>query len=47
MITRTKFWKHIISELREIERSKNLTKNVMKIIKEHPQDEIESKEKTS
>ena len=47
MITKTKFWKHIVSELKEIERSRNLTKNVMKIIKERPQNETESEKKTS
>lgn len=46
MITKTKFWKHIVSELKEIERSKNLTLNVMKIIKDQPQNETESKKET-
>jgi hypothetical protein len=46
MITKTKFWKQVVSELKEIERSKTLTENVMKLIKEHSQNEIKSKEKT-
>ena len=39
MITKSKFWKQIISELKNIERSKKITENVMQIIKDCPQDE--------
>ena len=39
MITKTKFWEKIIKELKEVERSKNFTQEVMKRIKEIPQDE--------
>ncbi len=39
MITRTKFWKKIKKELLEVERSKKFTKEIMKIIKDTPQDE--------
>ncbi len=40
MITKTKFWEKIIKELKESERSKNFTQEVMKRIKEIPQDEV-------
>ena len=40
MITKTKFWEKIIKELKEVERSKNFTQEVMKRIKEIPQDEV-------
>ena len=39
MITKSKFWKQIISELKNIERSKKITENVMQIIKDRPQNE--------
>ena len=39
MITKTDFWEKIKNELREIERSKKFTKEIMNIIKETPQDE--------
>ena len=42
MITKTKFWKQIVSELKDIERSKKITKTVMKIIKEQNKDEVEN-----
>ena len=40
MITKTKFWEKIIKELKEVERSKNFTQEIMKRIKEIPQDEV-------
>jgi hypothetical protein len=40
VITKTKFWEKIIKELKEVERSKNFTQEVMKRIKEIPQDEV-------
>lgn len=40
MITKTKFWEKIIKELKEVKRSKNFTQEVMKRIKEIPQDEV-------
>ena len=42
MITKTKFWKQIVTELRDIERSKKITKKVMKIIKDQNQHEIKN-----
>tara|TARA_Y100001938_G_C7928760_1_gene348261 strand:- start:561 stop:698 length:138 start_codon:yes stop_codon:yes gene_type:complete len=39
MITKSKVWKNIVKELREVERSKNFTKNIMKRIKDIPQNE--------
>lgn len=42
MITKTKFWKQIVSELKDIERSKKITKTVMKIIKDQNQDEVKN-----
>mgnify|MGYP001162632819 FL=1 len=47
MITKSKFWQKIVSELKNIDRSKKITKNVMQIIKDHPQDESKSKEKAT
>ncbi len=48
MITKSKFWKQIVSELKniepyEFERSKEITESIMHLIKDHPQNE--SKEK--
>tara|TARA_R110002110_G_scaffold344425_2_gene554433 strand:- start:481 stop:672 length:192 start_codon:yes stop_codon:yes gene_type:complete len=42
VITKTKFWKQIVSELKDIERSKKITKTVMKIIKDQNQDEVKN-----
>lgn len=39
MITKTKFWKKIQEELKEAERSKKFTAEIMKRIKEVSQDE--------
>jgi|TARA_R110000851_G_scaffold202477_1_gene354238 hypothetical protein len=39
MITKTGFWKTIKKGLIEAERSKKLTKQIMKIIKDVPQNE--------
>lgn len=39
MITKSKFWKNIVIGLREVERSKRITKDIMKRIKETPQRE--------
>ena len=39
MITKTKFWKSIQKELKNIEQSKKLTAEIMKRIKDTPQDE--------
>ena len=42
MITRTPFWKKIVDELKQYERSKKLTSEVMLRIKEIPQNESKS-----
>lgn len=47
MITKSKFWKHIVSELKNIERSKKITENVMELIKDQPQNEDENKKTTT
>ncbi len=39
MITRTEFWKKIQKELKEVNRSKKLTAEIMKRIKGIPQNE--------
>jgi hypothetical protein len=39
MITKTKIWKKIKLQLKEVERSKSITEQVMKRIKEISQDE--------
>ena len=39
MITKTEFWKSIQKELKNIEQSKKLTSEIMKRIKDTPQDE--------
>jgi hypothetical protein len=39
MITKTKLWKKIRKELKEVERSKHFTTEIMKRIKGTPQDE--------
>ena len=39
MITKTQFWKRVVKELKEVERSKQLTTNIMNKIKELPQNE--------
>ena len=39
MITKTEFWKSIQQELKNIEQSKKLTAEIMKRVKETPQDE--------
>lgn len=39
MITQTPFWKTIVKELKEFERSKQLTTNIMNKIKELPRNE--------
>ena len=39
MITKTKFWEKIREELKEAERSKKFTAQIMKVIKGIPQDE--------
>ena len=39
MITKTKFWEKIKKELKEVERSKQFTAEIMKMIKDVPQNE--------
>ncbi len=39
MITKTKFWKTIQKELKDIEQSKKFTAEIMQKIKDIPQDE--------
>ncbi len=39
MITKTKFWKKVREQLKEADRSKKFTAEIMKKIKETPQDE--------
>jgi hypothetical protein len=39
MITKTKFWKDLIKQLKEVERSKQFTTEIMERIKGIPQDE--------
>ena len=43
MITKTKFWKTIQQQLKEVERSKHFTAEIMKRIKDIPQSESENK----
>ena len=43
MITKNKFWNLIRNHLRESHRSQKITSNVMKIIKDTPQDETNHK----
>lgn len=43
MITKTKFWIQIQKELKNIEQSKKLTSEIMKRIKDTPQDETKNK----
>ena len=45
MITKTKFWEKIRKELKEVERSKKFTAEIMKRIKGTPQNE--NKESTT
>jgi hypothetical protein len=45
MITKNKFWKKIREELKEVERSRKFTIEIMNIIKDIPQDE--NKESTT
>ena len=44
MITKTSFWKTIKKSLVEVERSKKLTEQIMKIIKDVPQSENKVRE---
>ena len=44
MITKTKFWKKIKKELKEVERSKSFTAAIMKRIKDIPQNENKKEE---
>jgi len=44
MITKTNIWKSIQKELKNFEQSRNLTAEVMKRIKEIPQDEDKTRE---
>ena len=44
MITKTKFWQRIKKELKEVERSKHFTSEIMKRIKDIPQNEDKTKE---
>ena len=39
MITKTKFWKKVQEQFKEVARSKKITAKIMKKIKEIPQDE--------
>ncbi len=39
MISKTKFWKTIQEQLKEVERSKQFTASIMELVKEIPQDE--------
>tara|TARA_Y100000592_G_C5212225_1_gene195455 strand:+ start:135 stop:260 length:126 start_codon:yes stop_codon:yes gene_type:complete len=39
MITKTKFWKNIVKQLKEAERSKQFTTEIMERIKGIPQNE--------
>tara|TARA_Y100000004_G_C8725033_1_gene331772 strand:+ start:237 stop:374 length:138 start_codon:yes stop_codon:yes gene_type:complete len=43
VITKTKFWKLVRKELKEMERSQNLTAQVMTKIKDIPQNENKKK----
>jgi hypothetical protein len=43
MITKTKFWKTIKQQLKEVERSKHFTAEIMKRIKDIPQNENENR----
>lgn len=42
MITKTSLWKKIVEELKETERSKQITSQIMRRIKETPQNENKS-----
>ena len=44
MITKTNFWEKIKTQLKEIERSKQFTAEIMKIIKDTPQSENKTRE---
>lgn len=44
MITKSKFWKFIREELRNSERSKKITLEVLEKIKDIPQDENKTRE---
>ena len=44
MITKNKFWKNIVKHLKEVERSKKFTTEIMKRIKDIPQDENKTRE---
>ena len=44
MITKTKIWKQIKTQLKEVERSKKFTTDLMNLIKDIPQDENKSRE---
>ena len=39
MITNSKFWKEVQKQLKEVERSRKFTAEIMKRVKETPQDE--------
>ena len=39
MITKTEFWKKVREHLKEVDRSKKFTAEIMKKIKDTPQDE--------
>ena len=39
MITKNKIWKNIVKHLKEVERSKQFTAEIMKRIKDTPQNE--------
>jgi hypothetical protein len=44
VITKTEFWKKIQKELKEVERSKRFTVELMNRIKDIPQDEDKTRE---
>ena len=43
MITKTKFWNTVRNQLKEAHRSQQITKNVMRIVKDTPQNETNNK----
>ena len=43
MITKTKFWETIQKELKEVERSRQFTAEIMNMIKDVPQNENKEK----
>ena len=43
MITKSKVWKNIVQGLKEVERSKKITADIMKRIKGIPQNENENR----